>query len=207
MSPRKKKLSLRDRNKQDKLARIERAARKLFSKNGYEATTTRAIAEEAGIGTGTLFVYFPEKRDLLFHLFSSAVRGVKDKAFASLPEGTWVDRVMFVFGRFFDYYEKDLNLSRVFVKEMGFAADPNRIELNSLTMELLSALGDLVSQAQRTGEVDRSVNTMTAAVHLFSLYTSSIISWLGGAIPVRENQLAILRNMISLLNQGMEPRR
>ncbi len=199
-------MSLRERKKQDKLARIERAARTLFSANGYDQTTTRAIAEEAGIGVGTLFVYFPEKRDLLFHLFSSAVRGVKDNAFAELPEGTLVDRVMFVFTRYFDYYAKDLGLSRVFVKEMGFAPTHDRTQLNSLTLELLTALADLVSEAQRAGEVDSGVNTMTAAVHLFSLYTASVISWLGGSIPVRENQLAMLRNMIALLYRGMEPR-
>jgi AcrR family transcriptional regulator len=62
MSPETK--SLRERNKEDKLARIEHAARRLFSKQGYDLTTTREIAERAGIGVGTLFVYFPEKRDI-----------------------------------------------------------------------------------------------------------------------------------------------
>lgn len=205
MSPQ-PKISLRERKKQDKLARIEKAARQLFSEHGYENTTTRAIAKKAGIGVGTLFVYFPEKRDLVFHLFSSDVRAVKDEAFANLPDGSLVDRLMSVFERYFDYYAKDPNLSRVFVREMGFASEQDRTQTNSLALELLTALGGLISEAQRTGEVDRSVNSLVAAYHVFSAYTAALLGWLGGAIPVRENQLAMLRSGLELLYRGLEPR-
>ena len=48
---------LRERNKREKLVRIRAAARALFAKRGFEATTAREICERAGIGTGTLFLY------------------------------------------------------------------------------------------------------------------------------------------------------
>lgn len=41
--------------------RILSAARKLFSRNGFDETTTRDLAEAAGIAAGTLFNYFPTK--------------------------------------------------------------------------------------------------------------------------------------------------
>lgn len=204
MSPKKK--SLRERNKEEKLARIERAARKLFSQHGYEKTTTREIAERAGIGAGTLFVYFPEKRDLLFHLFSTDVRGVKKAAFDDLPDGALVDRAMLVFERFFDYYGRDPGLSRVFVKEMGVISDRDRPAHNSLAMELMTALAGLVSEAQGAGEVDRSILPLAAAYQMFATYLVALMGWLGGAIPVRENQLAMLRGGLELLYRGLAPR-
>src|SRR5690606_13426713 len=55
----------REQIKQEKLGRIVRAAATLFSERGFAATTTQAIAEEAGIGAGTLFLYVRSKHDLL----------------------------------------------------------------------------------------------------------------------------------------------
>lgn len=204
MSPKAK--GLRERKKQEKLARIENAARELFSEHGYERTTTRAIAERAGIGTGTLFVYFPEKRDLLFHLFSSAVRKVKEDAFAAVPDGKLTDRLMFVFERFFDYYGQDPKLSLVFVKEMGFNRELDRTASGSLLAELLQDLAGLISDAQRTGEVDRRIVPFAAAFNVFALYFMSLVSWLGGGIPSRDNQLAMLRNGLHMFYNGLAPR-
>jgi len=59
-------IGLRERNKADKLKRIREAATELFLEKGYDNTTTRAIAHRAGVGMGTVFVYAPTKRDLLF---------------------------------------------------------------------------------------------------------------------------------------------
>jgi AcrR family transcriptional regulator len=44
--------------------RILEAATSLFARNGWQSTTTRAIALEAGIATGTFFNYFPAKESL-----------------------------------------------------------------------------------------------------------------------------------------------
>jgi AcrR family transcriptional regulator len=60
---------LRERNKQEKLARIERAARLLFTQKGFERTTTREIAQRARVGAGTLFLYAKDKRELLLRMF------------------------------------------------------------------------------------------------------------------------------------------
>ncbi len=48
--------------------RIITAAQSLFVTRGFEATTTRDIARESGIATGTLFNYFPTKEDIVGQL-------------------------------------------------------------------------------------------------------------------------------------------
>lgn len=45
--------------------RILNAAWTLFAENGYEETTTRQIAREAGVADGTVFSHFPTKLDML----------------------------------------------------------------------------------------------------------------------------------------------
>ncbi|MFC1879447.1 TetR/AcrR family transcriptional regulator [Chloroflexota bacterium] len=44
------------------------AALKLFVANGVQNTSTAAIAKEAGTASGTLFLYFPTKQDLINQL-------------------------------------------------------------------------------------------------------------------------------------------
>jgi AcrR family transcriptional regulator len=48
--------------KLDSLARLRAAARKLFVERGYHATRPQDIARAAGLGHGTFYLHFPDKR-------------------------------------------------------------------------------------------------------------------------------------------------
>src|SRR5579862_9639727 len=52
----------RSRRKAESLPRIKTAARKLFVERGYHATRPQDIAREAGLGHGTFYLYYPDKR-------------------------------------------------------------------------------------------------------------------------------------------------
>lgn len=45
--------------------RILRAARRLFARHGYDGTTTRELAQEAGVAEGTIFRHFENKKAIL----------------------------------------------------------------------------------------------------------------------------------------------
>lgn len=46
----------------------------IFARRGYLDVTMREIARELGVSTGTLYHYFPTKKDLLEQLFHLASR-------------------------------------------------------------------------------------------------------------------------------------
>jgi AcrR family transcriptional regulator len=50
------------RRKPESLAKIKKAARKFFVERGYHATRPQDIAREAGLGHGTFYLYYPDKR-------------------------------------------------------------------------------------------------------------------------------------------------
>src|ERR1700677_477957 len=54
------------RRKPESLAKIKKAARKLFVERGYHATRPQDIAREAGLGHGTFYLHFPDKRACFF---------------------------------------------------------------------------------------------------------------------------------------------
>jgi AcrR family transcriptional regulator len=63
--------------------RIMDAAFKVFSERGYQRATTKAIATEAGIAEGTIFNYFPTKKDILLAFFEEEVVGPLPDVFKS----------------------------------------------------------------------------------------------------------------------------
>ena len=50
------------RRKPESLARLKNAARKLFVERGYHATRPQDIAREAGLGHGTFYLHYEDKR-------------------------------------------------------------------------------------------------------------------------------------------------
>src|SRR5579871_4201064 len=52
----------------DKREAIIEAARTLFAKQGYEETTIAEIARAAGVGVGTVYLYFENKRQILIEV-------------------------------------------------------------------------------------------------------------------------------------------
>ncbi len=60
------------------LAIIEAAA-KIFSEKGYNGTTTKEIAQEAGLSEGSIFRYFQNKMDILHHILIYIIDSVVPK--------------------------------------------------------------------------------------------------------------------------------
>jgi len=58
--------------------RILQAARRLFASQGFDAATTRDVAEAAGIASGTLFNYFASREALVAALANEAIGDALD---------------------------------------------------------------------------------------------------------------------------------
>ena len=59
--------------------RILDASRELFNRVGFDAATTRDIAQAATIATGTLFNYFPTKEAIAVALVAEALEAAQDR--------------------------------------------------------------------------------------------------------------------------------
>lgn len=72
LRPQKKQsLLIRDPQlRQQKREEVAAAAFEVFLKEGFHRATTREIARQAGISQGSIFSYFKDKEDILFHIFS-----------------------------------------------------------------------------------------------------------------------------------------
>jgi AcrR family transcriptional regulator len=194
---------LRERNKREKLERIKTAARALFRSQGFEDTTARQICERAGIGTGTLFLYVRDKRELLFLTFEADARRLfaEGVAAAAQAEGL-VAQLMCLFGRFTAYYARDRALSKAIVQELFFRAhDPGG--LGQLTREYAEHVADLVAAAQARGELRADLTPARAAMSLFAHYAYWTLGWLGTEMLTRESVEPGLQRALELQIEGL----
>jgi AcrR family transcriptional regulator len=194
---------LRERNKADKLQRIVAAAGELFRRQGFEATTGRQICERAGVGTGTLFLYVRDKRELLFLIFEP----LAEQTFARNGSGlaadeTFVDGLMRVFGAFIRLYSRHPRLARLFVQELFFRADqsPGMVALNGRLRDLIE---QMIRTARDRGELRSEVDDAAAGAAVAAHYAYWIQLWLGLGIVSRNQALAGLRNALELQVQGL----
>ncbi len=75
--------------------RILVAARKLFSDKGFAGTTTRDIAVEASIATGTLFNYFPGKEQLALAIIDISLESAHSEFLTSQRENESLEEALF----------------------------------------------------------------------------------------------------------------
>lgn len=66
--------------------RLTAAALRLFRDDGYQATTMRRIADEAGLSLGNAYYYFSGKDELVHELYVSVQREHRDVALPRLVE-------------------------------------------------------------------------------------------------------------------------
>lgn len=197
---------LRERNKAEKLSRIRAAARSLFAKRGFEATTAREICEKAGIGTGTLFLYVKDKRELLFLTFEEDARRIfAEGAAAASHERDVVQQLMALFGRFIAYYARDPSHSKALLQELFFR-EHDAERMGRLTLEFGAQVADLVAKAQARGALRADVPPMIAANALFAHYAYWVQGWLGAGIVSREGVEDGLRRALELQLDGLRPR-
>ena len=193
----------RELNRREKLRSIENAGRDLFKAKGFEETTTRELARAAGVGTGTLFLYFPEKRDLLLHLFQRDVKQVQQQAFESVPEqAPLLEQLGHVFRRCFDFYERDLRLSRAFVRELVFTEPEVRFE-HSGEGAFAQQIGALTAAAQQRGELRGDLDRCRAAFLLMNVYLLGLTGWLLGTLPSRAELDETVRTSLELCFRGL----
>ena len=74
--------------------RLYDVAIKRIARHGYESTTLRDVAKEAGVSVGLLYRYFPSKRAVIIALYDELSADYARQA-AAMPRGKWRDRFIF----------------------------------------------------------------------------------------------------------------
>jgi AcrR family transcriptional regulator len=204
-----KPFGLRERNKLDKLRRIKDAATELFMLKGFDETTTRAIALRAGVGLGTVFVYAPTKRDLLFLIINEELEAVLDRSvgLARKPR-SMLDKLVQIFRAHYRYFGQRPALSRLALREMMFyATGPEAKKFLSTRERFIGLIETVVALAIGQKEIAPQADAKLIAWVIFSLYQIEIRHWLSSEELDITKGVDFLKRQLILLMDGLSPRR
>lgn len=173
-------MTLRDRQKAQTRALVLEAAAALFAEQGYEATTTRAVAERAGVAAGTVFAHFADKAALGGALLYEHVEAALDRAFATLPPGDVVTRLVHVATTLYAAYDARPDLSRALLQAALFRADADG-PLGEQLRAFEAWAGGEIAHAVERGEMP-PVPLPVAFAAFFTQYFGLLLGGLRGEI-------------------------
>ena len=160
----------RQRMRQSLLA----AARKLFVRQGYEATTMQHIVREAGTSIGNCYFYFPTKEALLHAIvqdFAQQIGRSIDAAIAPLPAGP--EQLAIALGQAVRSTLAQADLARVFLVETHLP------ELREMVLHyFLSRLAHLLKVGKIAENIPSTLATLAWQGTTFQILESAILGTL-----------------------------
>jgi AcrR family transcriptional regulator len=106
--------------------RILMAAKRLFAHNGYENTSTVAIAREAGTSESQLMKHFGSKRGLLAVILDRGWTGIAARVQMAQSSASPADRLFYVLESAVIELDNDSDLKNLMVLEAGRVRKDNR---------------------------------------------------------------------------------
>ena len=153
---------------------ILRAGSKVFAERGSEGATMAEIASEAGLSTGTIYLYFSNKADLLRAVCSMKHEGISqilsDDARVGESPMQLFERIGRLMGAAYDDPGlREQSLCSLESVLLG-VRDPDGfgVEQRQINAEVTATLAELMAHAQAAGELDPSVDPDDLAVVLFA---------------------------------------
>ena len=145
-------------SKEIRYAELLEAAGAIFREKGYHDASTLEIAERANVVEGTLFRYFPTKRELL----NKVVEAAYEKAIADYDvqlqgiSGTW-NRLRYLIWRHLKTIKDDPQLSRLLAYEVKVDPDFRKSRIFELNRVYTHRTVEIVQGAIRSGEFKTDV--------------------------------------------------
>lgn len=137
----------------DKKQAILDTALSLFVAQGFHATSTAAIARQAGVATGTLFHHFPSKDALMQHLFLSIKQEFADAIIASAqPSGELKQDAKHLWFSALNW-AIDNPLKQAFFQQYSMSPTVEQAVRMQAMNTILGFIGDLIKQGQIQGVI------------------------------------------------------
>jgi len=183
---------------------ISEAALKTFHGRGYHRSRMADIANEAGIGKGTIYEYFRDKEAILLFAFEEYFAAFQTGAMQAMdsaqgPSARLVALIDFALGHVGEWEHH----CAVFVDYYGVARtdEKQRFPIAGIYDAMRSLIVQLLVDAQSAGEIRSDVDPTTTAELLLSLYDGVILH---GVFGQRSCELSALQaTALQVFAQGL----
>lgn len=153
------------------------AARSVFARHGFASATIDEIAEGAGVAKGTVYLYFPSKRDLFLATLREGVTQLHADAerLIARSESAAAKIRAFIEVRL-AYCDRNRDFFRIYYTELGLLtvrSSGERPEFQDLYEQQARLLEEILTQGIRRGEI-RECDVRKTARLIYDLTRSAI---------------------------------
>ena len=193
-------VSSRSRQKAETAAAILQAARELFAEQGYEATTTRAIAERAGVGTGTVFAHYPDKNHLLGETLRHEIQQVLKETLATLPAAQPLeDRLVHLSAGLLSYFIEQRQLARELIRHATFQEGEEAEAFNRMMRDFAMVCRQQIDAAIDDGTLLKAADARALARCYLAFHFFVVNTCMRSAAMSIQTALDQLRAMVHTL--------
>ncbi len=195
----------REEKKRKTKKTIIEAAVKLFGEKGFDKTSIKELAKEAGIGKGTIYTYFQKKTEI-FHAFCEEELEFIHNELAQKTDtdAPLIDQLMTIYMGEFRYVTKNKEFGRLFMQEIIFPGEKEFLKAEELESRWLDLVFSIYQRAQNRNELRKDVDLLYIAGHFYGLYIMAVSSWYSGRIPTEEMESG-MRMLFKQALEGLAP--
>lgn len=174
-------------DKKEKQKQIVQAAVRVFSRKGFARSTISDIAEEAGIGKGTVYEYFESKKAVIHQTFNTFMQELtpdfEDLLQLDLPAQEKIIRMITGYSRILESKENQDLIGLIFdIWAEGIRSFDARqtleIEMNQFYREYRCMIGTVIDQGIQNGEFRRDITAELAASIIIGFLDGILVQWI-----------------------------
>ena len=158
-------------DKKEKENRLMEKALKLFTEKGVNNTSIQDIADEAGVGKGTFYLYFKDKYDIRDKVIANCSNKLFADALSALNKSyikNFEDQIIFVINYILDELNKNKILLKLISKNLSFG-------IFNTTISNLSNLSNIANDTETLYDKfvnkvnENNINIKNPKVTLFTI--------------------------------------
>lgn len=162
-------------------AEILEAAHKIFAQNGFSGTSVEAIAQEAGIAKGTLYLYYSSKHEIYWAALRNGLVALCGELRQQMEAADTVeDKLRAYVATKLSFFEQHRDFFKIYHAEFGNAvAHPIHKDFTELLLEQLHMIKSVLSEGLRQHKF-REMDLESVAFAVFDITRGAITQRLLG---------------------------
>jgi len=147
-----------------KKEKIIEVATQIFAKNGFLNTKIATIAKSAGVATGSVYLYFENKDNILEEIYLNSWNAIKEK----LNEIIALDiTATEMFDKYFDFLTElatsNASLVKMLVRDQHFLSAERMFHLKEKITEIKLQIVQIIKKGQNDGSFDKEHDAISTA--------------------------------------------
>lgn len=180
---------------------ILEAAIQIFTKKGFEGSTTKEIAKRAKVSEGTIFRYFKTKKEILIHMLNILVEQTLFDFVEQIESGLEPEEaVKSLLKRHYKFMVNNQDLIKILIYEVQFHKDLKEKFYNDVLNRVLEFTSNIIAETMP----DSKVPPRTVAETMMGIFLGlTLVHTFKGAQVSREQE-QVISDTMKIMTYGIK---